>query len=167
MKKCFIWILMFLVVFFYSAAVSANSASRWKNGILEFYDTSSLEVIDVMAPTKMMLDFTGDCYLYEGDGYDGITMTYLTPITVTSLTGGEASHRRPIRISPIVGGRGFAFGGLLDTGRQCAPAQPTIVEPYGISPGGLGPASIPGRGTLIRIQFRPGACPSRLAMEIE
>lgn len=33
--------------------------SRWRNGMLEFYETSNNEVVDVMAPVKVFDDFNG------------------------------------------------------------------------------------------------------------
>ena len=36
-----------------------NISSRWRNGVLEFYDTRTLETVDVQAPVKLFDDFVG------------------------------------------------------------------------------------------------------------
>ena len=36
-----------------------NISSRWCNGVLEFYDTRTLETVDVQAPVKLFDDFVG------------------------------------------------------------------------------------------------------------
>ena len=36
-----------------------NISSRWCNGVLEFFDTRTLETVDVQAPVKFFDEFMG------------------------------------------------------------------------------------------------------------
>mgnify|MGYP001087295438 CR=1 FL=1 len=66
----------------------SNIASRWRNGVLEYYDTRTNEVVDVAAPMKKFDDFTGAAVDTTNDWTFAAVNS--GAITINAAAGGHA-----------------------------------------------------------------------------